>query len=206
MTADQLEDLRGFIRAWLLRTRGLDEVRRERIRELEAAGTRIMDSSGVWVEDDQCARWMVTDWRTGAVLASGTEDTSEDPAFRALGKVCHIDLVDDELHDRWDHESLPASSLPASLTEKLADWAIAASEDDLSAVTGWSTGLIRHMRAPGGITGEEFMALGSIPPQLQAELEADQEFVTLLAESVTGGRTDPIAPIGAIAHDPEAGQ
>lgn len=133
--------IRDYVRA-LLRQRRLDEeARQESIRALEASGHRIVGGG----QTGQ-ASWEITDWRTGAVLASGTGDHRDyDDAASRLdpdGNWLHIDNIDS------DPTIVEPAGIPASLADALQDWlgSTGTTAEDVAQFVGWSTDdVARHL-------------------------------------------------------------
>ncbi|MEU6054194.1 hypothetical protein ABZ829_27710 [Streptomyces xanthochromogenes] len=130
--------VREYVQA-LLRSQLVDEeARQQTIRELEKAGHRLIDGGQTGRSEDGEATWEITDWRTGALLASGSGDhhTYDDTTARLDpdGKWIHIDSIDN------DPPEVEPAGLPASLADALQDWLGSAgtSDEDVAEFVGWS--------------------------------------------------------------------
>lgn len=125
--------VRDYVHALLRQHRLDEEALQETIRTLEAAGRRII-SGGQTGEDS----WQITDWRSGAVLASGSDGIDGYGAagnrLDPDGKWLHIDHVDD------DPTSVESVGIPASLADALQDWlgSTATTDEDVAQFVGWS--------------------------------------------------------------------
>lgn len=135
-----------YVRA-LLRQRLADEqARQERISALEKEGHRLVDGGQTGRTEDDQATWEITDWRTGALLVSGTGDhgTYDAEAMRLDpdGKWLHIDNVDD------DGTVVEPVGIPASLADALQDWLgmAATSDEDVAEFVGWSVDEVARHR------------------------------------------------------------
>lgn len=125
------------------------EAIRTRVRELEAAGHRIVGGGQTGTPDvDGRSPWDATDWRSGAVLFSGHgsyEDyiaatDQHDPD----GKWIHIDALTENF-DLIEVE--PASGLPPSLASVLQEWAEDADPDEVAEFVSWSPDRVRLAQA-----------------------------------------------------------
>jgi hypothetical protein len=140
------DTIRDYIRALLRANLALDHERLKRISLLEEAGRRIVDG-GQTGEDS----WEITDWRSGEVLASGSDGIAGYEAASVRldpdGKWYHVDHADgdedDEDADRVDH-----NGLPDSLANALQDWLgmISTPDEDVAAVTRWSVEEVKRHR------------------------------------------------------------
>lgn len=112
------------VRKWLAANVTVQESFREKIRELEASGLRIVDGgqTGSYGEDGR-AEWEVTDWRTGDVVTSG-RDTYEGFAD-ALAQLDPDDRLVflDRLSEETELPQVESTvGLPESLCDALVEW------------------------------------------------------------------------------------
>jgi hypothetical protein len=130
----------------ILEVRLLDETDRvTRIRDLEAAGRRIVTGGQTRRNDDDTSEWEIRDWRTNEVLACGTGDDGYDTACLELDPQdtwIHIDSVDSALTDPV------TEGIPQSLAVALDEWvgSTATSDEDIAAWVGWSVDKVRRYR------------------------------------------------------------
>ncbi|MFC4126237.1 hypothetical protein [Nocardia rhizosphaerae] len=113
-----------------------------RIEELEKQGHRIV--SGGQISQHE---WDITDWRTGEIIASGSDGLE--------GYDAAVERLDD--YDTWFHidhvcpevPPLPVTAgIPKSLGEALADWigSTLTSDQDIAELVGWSEERVRRCR------------------------------------------------------------
>ncbi|MEV4975549.1 hypothetical protein [Streptomyces scopuliridis] len=130
-----MTDIRDCVQAMLRQNLATEEARQERIRSFEQGGHRII-GGGQTGESS----WEITDWRTGAIIETGTGSyDAYDAAATRLDpdrKWIHVEQFDDD----YDEPDVDHAGIPASLAEALRDWLGMAvtSDEDVAAVVGWS--------------------------------------------------------------------
>lgn len=121
-----------YVRRYLIAQREADGSLEDMIGKLEADGHRIIDGG----QTGQTT-WQYTDWRTGAVIASGDDRTDEDEVLDALDPertFLHIDNI-----PRQPVE--PANpGIPPSLARALEDWVdlLNTPDEEIARFVGWT--------------------------------------------------------------------
>lgn len=121
MSVNPLTAIRQHLAALIERNRAWDQALKDAELRVEAEGYRLVSGGGGGGGD---MGWVITDYRSGAVLASGTGGLDEYEAvsdqLESEGKpLYHIDHVGDDLPACAEPES-PA--LPPGLCMALGDW------------------------------------------------------------------------------------
>jgi hypothetical protein len=125
------DHVRKILRAFAVEV----EAEAAKIREIEAAGGKIV--SGGQIDGDE---WEITDWRTNARLAHGTNGLAgyEEAADRLDpdGLWMHIDQIAEQVAIE---EVAPTDGIPPSLGEALQDWVSSSHTpvEEIAEVTGW---------------------------------------------------------------------
>lgn len=115
-----------------------DKAKEEAITKIEKAGHRIVDGGGMGE-----GRWDITDWRTGEVIASGSDGYEEhSAAFERLdpdNRWIHIDRIDEDAP--WaSYDIPPTDGIPPTLADALLEWLESGSTpyEEIAVVAGWS--------------------------------------------------------------------
>ncbi|WP_309318869.1 hypothetical protein [Streptomyces salinarius] len=119
------EDLvKAHVRKWLAANVTVQETFRERVREVESSGLRIVDGGQTGsYDDDGRADWEVTDWRTGEVVASGHSTfDGMDEALRRVDPDRRFTFLDRLSEATELPEVEPTAGLPESLCDALVEW------------------------------------------------------------------------------------
>lgn len=128
-----VDAVRMHVRKALDAERAYTDAVDDKIREVEAAGGRIV--GGGQVDDEE---WEITDWRTGGRIAHGHGGTEGlDDVMSRLdpdGKWWHVDNLQDEVP--LPHVS-PTEGVPASLAMALEDWVTSGPADEVAEIGGW---------------------------------------------------------------------
>jgi len=122
--------LRNHAREAVRRSRAWHAAAAERRRELETGGYRLVGGDG----DANTGEWEITDYRTGQVLASGTDGIGDyDSAAERLDAETQAAggrgiIHDDHVYDSDALNALLSSppapeGIPVSLADAVADWA-----------------------------------------------------------------------------------
>jgi hypothetical protein len=129
-----------------------------RIRDLEAAGHRIVDGGPGAGSTDAAGRQVAfetTDWRTGEILVAVTGQLEDhDRALDAADpddRWWHIDCVEDDI-DAPD--VVAAEGIPDSLGSAIRGWILSreASNEDIAEWSGWPLARVKELRALEGLT------------------------------------------------------
>lgn len=137
--------IRDYVRALLRADLVLEQERLKRISLLEEAGRRIIDGGQTGGDS-----WEITDWRSGEVLASGTDGLAGYEAAGARldpdGKWFHIDHADRDEDE--DAEPVDHHGVPDSLANALQDWLgmTLTPDEDVAVVVGWSVEEVKRHR------------------------------------------------------------
>jgi hypothetical protein len=144
-TATPGQAIRDYVRALLRAELALEQERLKRISLLEEAGRRIIDG-GQTGEDS----WEINDWRSGEVIASGTDGLAGYNAAGARldpdGTWFHIDHADGDEDE--DAEPVDRHGVPESLANALQDWLgmTLTPDEDVAVVVGWSVEEVQRHR------------------------------------------------------------
>jgi hypothetical protein len=125
-----VHEIVSFVEAVLTRAAEENAAEEARFALAEADGCRIIDGGQeLPYDDDGRAAWDVTDFRTGAVLATGHGSLGD--CGRALQRLeselgqplCHVEDLREEVAEEGGYSEMPPTSLPESLAECLRNWA-----------------------------------------------------------------------------------
>ncbi len=143
--------VKTHVRKILLACRADTETTNAKIREIEAAGGRIVTGGQTGEYDDHGGcDWEIEDWRTGEILAEGHGARADfDAAWTRLdpdGRWRHVDRIHADPTD-----ATPTEGVPRSLADALDDWACTpAHTDDVAAFVGWTADDVRRCTDEGG--------------------------------------------------------
>lgn len=107
--------------------RAYNEALAAKVRQIEAAGGRVIDSGQTGsYDDDGNTPWEISDWRTGEVLAKGVGTFQDyDAALQRLdpdNAWWGISNVHDQF-ELEDYDPTPTDGIPSRLAELLSEWA-----------------------------------------------------------------------------------
>ncbi|MFF3256990.1 hypothetical protein ACFYWP_39820 [Actinacidiphila glaucinigra] len=130
--------IREYVRAQLRLDLADETTRTDLITKYEAAGHRIVEGG-----QEDADSWSITDWRTGELLASGTDGLKGyEAAVQRLDPDGHwidMDHISSEAYGDDPKEPEPVG-IPDSLASALQDWigSVGTSNEDVAMITGWS--------------------------------------------------------------------
>lgn len=147
--------LRTHVRKILRALDAADAAEAAAVKKVEDDGHRIVDGGSLG--DDE---WNIADWRTGEVLASGSDGYDEYCAvldrLDPEGRWVHIDRIHDD--KPWtDYDITPTDGIPPSLSDALVDWAEnrGTPAEEIAQVAGWPEEEAAECRQAPAVKGND---------------------------------------------------